>query len=94
MLKNSWGEQLMGHFSFGLIFAVVSFPIFFIIFLGLQYGGAAAIASLAVGIFLVIGMGVVQWSLQSIFMGAMYLFVRKESIPSTFSLSQISNAFH
>jgi hypothetical protein len=94
MLKNSWGEQLIGHFSFGLIFAILSFPIFFLIFLGLQLGGAAAIAGLVVGVLLVVGMGVVQWSLQSIFMGAMYLFVRKENIPSSYSLSQISNAFH
>lgn len=94
MLKNSWGEQLIGHFSFGLIFAVLTLPIFLIIFVGLQSGGAAAILGLALGIVLVIAMGVVQWSLQSIFMGAMYLFVRQEKIPSSYSLSQISNAFH
>lgn len=94
MLKNSWGEQLIGHFSFGLIFAVLSFPIFLIIFLGLQYGGAAAIVGIITGVLLILGMGVVQWSLQSIFMGAMYLFVREEKIPPSYSLSQISNAFH
>ncbi|MDZ7719844.1 MAG: DUF6159 family protein [Balneolaceae bacterium] len=94
MLKNSWGEQLIGHFSFGLLFALISFPIFFIIFLSLQFGGAPAIAGIAVGVLLVIGMGVVQWSLQSIFMGAIYLFVRKENIPSSYSITQISNAFH
>lgn len=93
MLKNSWGEQLIGHFSFGLIFAVASIPIFFIIFLGLQYGGLAAILALVLGVFLVISLGVVQWSLQSIFMGAMYLFVRKESIPASYSISQIHTAF-
>lgn len=93
MLKNSWGEQLIGHFSFGLIFAVVSFPIFFIIFLGLQYGGVTAILGLVLGVFLVIALGVIQWSLQSIFMGAMYLFVREESIPSSYSISQIHEAF-
>lgn len=92
MLKDSWGEQLIGHFSFGLIFAFLSIPIVVLVVFGFQAGGAFAIAGLAIGIFLMIGMGVVQWSLQSIFMGALYLYVREDSVPSTFSLSQIHNA--
>lgn len=91
MLKDSWGEQLSGHFSFGLIFAVLSIPIVLIIVFSFQYGQAAAIAEVAAGIILMIAMGVVQWSLQSILMGALYLFVRGEKMPSTFSLSQIPN---
>lgn len=92
MLKDSWGEQLIGHFSFGLIFAVLSIPIGILIFFAFQAGGGFAIAGLAVGIFLMIAMGVVQWSLQSIFMGALYLYVREDNVPFRFSLSQINNA--
>lgn len=92
MLKNSWGEQLIGHFSFGLLFAVFSIPVGLIIFFSIQYGGMIAIAGFGIGILLMIGLGVVQWSLQSIFMGAMYLFVREENIPSSYSLTQIQNA--
>lgn len=92
MLKNSWGEQLIGHFSFGLIFALLSIPVIMLIFLGFQIGQTAAYTLLAIGIFIMIVMGVVQWSLQSIFMGALYLYVREESVPVNFSLSQIENA--
>lgn len=94
MLKNSWGEQLIGHFSFGLIFAVLSIPIGLIIFLAIQTGGSIAIAGFGLGILLMLTLGVVQWSLQSIFMGAMYLYVREDNVPLSFSLPQISNAFH
>lgn len=92
MLKDSWGEQLIGHFSFGLIFVFISIPVVLLIVFAIQLGETAAIAGLAIGMLLLIAMGVVQWSLQSIFMGALYLFVRGESVPSTFSLSQIHNA--
>ncbi|MDX1640899.1 MAG: DUF6159 family protein [Balneolaceae bacterium] len=92
MLKDSWGEQLIGHFSFGLIIAFLSIPIVLLIFGAFQFGEAAGLTGIAIGIFLMIGMGVVQWSLQSIFMGALYLFVRGDNMPSTFSLSQIENA--
>lgn len=94
MLKNSWGEQLIGHFSFGLLFAVLSIPIGLIIILAFQYGGTIAIAGLGIGILMMATLGVVQWSLQSIFMGAMYLYVREDNVPLTFSLSQISHAVH
>lgn len=94
MLKNSWGEQLIGHFSFGLLFAALFIPIGLIIFFAVQAGGAIAITGFGIGLLLMVGLGVVQWSLQSIFMGAIYLYVREDNVPSSFSLSQISNAFH
>ncbi len=94
MLKDSWGEQLIGHFSFGLLFAALTIPIGLFILFALQAGGTIAIAGLGIGILLMVVLGVVQWALQSIFMGAMYLYVRKDNVPLTFSLSQISNAFH
>lgn len=94
MLKNSWGEQLIGHFSFGLLFAALSIPIGLIIFFAVQAGGVIAISGFGIGLLLMIALGVVQWSLQSIFMGAMYLYVREDNVPLSFSLSQISNAFH
>ena len=92
MLKNSWGEQLIGHFSFGLIFALLNIPVVLLIILGLQMGQAAAYASLVIGIFIMISLGVVQWSLQSIFMGALYLYVREDNVPASYSLSQLENA--
>lgn len=94
MLKDSWGEQLIGHFSFGLLFAFATIPVGILIFFAMQLGGAIAIAGFGVGLLLMVGLGVVQWSLQSIFMGAMYLYVREDNVPLSFSLSQISNAFH
>lgn len=94
MLKDSWGEQLIGHFSFGLLFVVLSVPIALVIFFSFQFGEAFAIAGVGIGILLMIALGVIQWSLQSIFMGAVYLFVREDNVPESFSLLQINNAFY
>ena len=92
MLKKSWGEQLIGHFSFGLIFAIL-----------LIGAGAITIPLFLLGeIFIVIGftviilfgiiLGVFQWILQSIFMATLYLYVREDRLPGSFSKSQIDQA--
>ena len=94
MLKNSWGEQLIGHFSFGLIFTLLMIPIVLTVILLMQLGGPFIIIGIVAGVIAGIGFGIVQWSLQSIFMGTVYLYVREEKVPAGFSLSQISNALH
>ena len=92
MVKEVWAEQLVGHFSFGLLFGLLLIPIVLL---------CAALMSLQ-GLYLWLGLGlmlaagtavgILQWSLQSIFMGAVYLYVRDDKVPDSFSLSQIDSA--
>ncbi|MEX2602216.1 MAG: DUF6159 family protein [Balneolaceae bacterium] len=94
MLKHSWGEQLIGHFSFGLIFFLLMLPgvafIGGIYFLGEQFG------LIAIGIFIVyaISLGILQWILQAIFMGTVYMYVRDHKIPDSFTVSQLHQSLH
>lgn len=92
MLKKSWGEQLIGHFSFGLIFAII-----------LIGAGAITIPLFLLGeIFIIIGiallilfglvLGIFQWILQSIFMATLYLYVREDRLASSFTQTQIDQA--
>ena len=92
MLKKSWGEQLIGHFSFGLIFvalligaAIITLPLFFLgeifIFIGF-------VILIIFGLIL----GILQWILQSIFMATLYLYVRENRLPGSFTHSQIDRA--
>ncbi len=92
MLKDSWGEQLIGHFSFGLVFfflalgiSIVVFPLFFL-------GPVFVVIGIVLAFISLIMLSILQWILQSIFMGAVYIFVREKSLPSGFSEYQIDCA--
>lgn len=92
MLKESWGEQLIGHFSFGLVFfllalgiAIVVFPLFFL-------GPVFVVIGIVLAVLSFIMISILQWILQSIFMGAIYIYVREKSLPSGFSENQIDCA--
>jgi len=94
MLKNSWGEQLLGHFSFGLFFFLLMIP--GIVFVGFMFATGEAIGFLALGMFILYTtcLAMIQWILQSIYMGAVYMYVRDDRIPDNFSVSQISRSMH
>jgi hypothetical protein len=77
LLKKTWGTQLVGNFSFGLIFSLLMLP-------GLAAGAAGfflmASTSAFLGLMLigvavtyVIGLALIQSALQSIFQAAVYL---------------------
>ncbi|MFO7798229.1 DUF6159 family protein [Rhodohalobacter sp.] len=92
MLKKSWGEQLIGHFSFGLIFAIlligataITIPLFLL-------GDVFIFIGIAVLILFGLVLGVFQWILQSIFMATLYLYVREDRLPGSFSKTQIDQA--
>jgi len=92
MLKKSWGEQLIGHFSFGLIFAIlligaaaITIPLFLL-------GEIFIFIGFAVIILFGLILGVFQWILQSIFMATLYLYVREDRLPGSFSKTQIDQA--
>jgi len=92
MLKKSWGEQLIGHFSFGLIFAILligaaalTIPLFLL-------GEIFIFIGFAVLILFGLILGVFQWILQSIFMATLYLYVREDRLPGSFSKTQIDQA--
>ncbi len=92
MLKKSWGEQLIGHFSFGLIFAIlligaaaITIPLFLL-------GEIFVVLGFAVIILFGLILGVFQWILQSIFMATLYLYVREDRLPGSFSKTQIDQA--
>lgn len=92
MLKRSWGEQLIGHFSFGLIFTILIIGAGILIVPLFYLGNLFSFAGLILLIIFGIILGIFQWILQSIFMGTLYLYVRDEGLPGSFSRTQIDRA--
>ena len=79
LLKKTWGEQLVGNFSFGFVFFLLAIPAYLAIALAVYAGRElksmplAAVASAAVGVLYLILLALIQSALQSIFQAALYL---------------------
>ncbi|MDX1455152.1 MAG: DUF6159 family protein [Gammaproteobacteria bacterium] len=85
LLKQSWGEQIIGNLGFGLVFFVLSLPavglVFGGIFLGNGYGVIGGIVLAAVYLLI---LGIVQSALQVIYQTAVYRYARDGQAPSGF----------
>jgi hypothetical protein len=92
MLKGTWGEQILGHFSFGLIYFILILPMFVFLFLLMNLGEVAIILAIVIGVIYTLAVAALQWVLQSIYMGALYMYARDHEIPDGFSVSQINSA--
>lgn len=95
MLKRTWGEQIIGNVSFGLIFlALAVVPVVLVIMLaGLAETEAAGIvAFVVIGGFLLV-LALVQSTLQAIYQAAIYRYAREGTAPSGFEEPVLAGAF-
>ncbi len=88
LVKQTWGKQLVGNFSFGLIFLLLAIPAVVAVVLAFAMGGAVAgnIALVAAAIYMIV-LGVVQSALQSIFQTILYVYAHGGEVPYGFNPS-------
>jgi hypothetical protein len=92
LLKRTWGEQLVGNFSFGLIFFLLGIPAFLLPILGFVIGTVPAIITcIAIAVIYFIVLALIQSTLQAIFQAALYLYVR-DGQAAGFELALLQNA--
>jgi hypothetical protein len=93
LLRKTWGEQLIGNCSFGLVFLVLAIPAFIFVALGFMSGsGAAVFIGLIVAVLYIIGLTLVQSALQAIFQTALYLYARDGKAPQGFEKAGLEHA--
>ena len=95
LLRKTWGEQLVGQVSFGLVFLLLALAGVVPLFLGFLVVHAVmplGVLLIAIGVIYLIGLGVVQSTLQTIFQAAVYLYARDSRAPKGFDESQLSSA--
>jgi len=93
LLRKTWGEQLIGNCSFGLVFMVLAIPAFIFAVLGFMSGsGAGVLIGLVVAILYIIGLTLVQSALQAIFQTALYLYARDGKAPLGFENAGLEHA--
>ena len=93
MLKKTWGEQLVGNFSFGLVFTLLALPAILLVVLGFFSGsGLAIILCIGLAAVYMLALSLIQSGLQSIFQAAVYLYSRDGSEPGGFPAGLLADA--
>lgn len=95
LLKKTWGQQLIGNFSFGLIFFLLAIPGIGLLVLGIFTTTTAAplgIALIVLGVVYMMLLGLVQSTLQVIFQAALYLYAREGKAPAGFDAAALGGA--
>jgi|HubBroStandDraft_6_1064221.scaffolds.fasta_scaffold107074_1 hypothetical protein len=93
IFSETWGEQLVGGFSFGLIFCLLALPGIALFVLGTIYGATGAIAGAALAVVYWLLLGVVSASVQGVFMAALYRYATTKQVPPGFSAENFINAW-
>lgn len=93
LLKKTWGQQLIGNFSFGLVFFLLGVPAIVFLVLGFATGsGAGAVVGIVLAIIYLIGLALVQSALQAIFQAALYLYTKSGQVAPGFERDLLANA--
>jgi len=89
MLKKTWGEQIIGNFSFGLIFILLALPGVLFLMMGIA---ANSVAVIVASVLYFIGISLAQSALQGIFQAALYLYMRDGEAPEGFDAAALQTS--
>jgi hypothetical protein len=99
LLKQTWGEALVGNFGIGLFILVLAIPLVLLLFVGVALCaalpallpvGIAVIALAVVGFLLLMA---VSSAMDNIFVAALYQYASRGQVPSGFDDRTVRNAF-
>jgi hypothetical protein len=93
MFKKTWGEQIIGNFSFGLVFFVLGIPAVLLFLIGIVSGSIAMLVVFVIlaAIYLIV-LALVQSTLQTIFQAALYFYSQNGKAPQGFSADLLNNS--
>jgi hypothetical protein len=93
LFRKTWGEQLIGNFSFGLVFFLLAIPACIFVILGFMTGsGVGMIVGIGLAVMYLISLALIQSTLQAIFQAALYLYARNGRVPPGFEAELLTNA--
>jgi hypothetical protein len=85
LFKKTWGEQVVGNFSFGWIFALLSIPVVILLIVGvamLPQSQVLGVMLVALSVLALILLAIVNSALQTIFQTTLYLYTRDQKAPA------------
>ncbi|WP_119069301.1 DUF6159 family protein [Aggregatilinea lenta] len=98
LLKRTWGEQIAGNFSIGLIFGLLGLAIIVVtapLIAAAASAGAAFAVVMLVGLLVVVlvGLGLVSSALNGIYVAALYRYAVEGEVSEQFGSELIVTAF-
>jgi hypothetical protein len=93
LLKKTWGEELIGNFSFGLVFFVLSLPAIILVLAGVLMGnGVLTLIFIVLALLYGVLLSVIQSALQGIFQAALYQYAQKGTVAPGFNQNLLKSA--
>ena len=94
VLKKSWGEALAANFGIGMIVTLMSIVAMVPAVLGI-FGGSTLTMAVGIGVtvVLLIVISLVSSAVNTIVVGALYMYAAQGRVPDQFDESALSNAF-
>jgi len=99
LLRQTWGEQLVSNFSFGLVFFVLGIPAFLLGGLGafLLYTGSTSSATICITLAIIycVVLSLIQSTLLCVFQANLYFYATGNQLPPDMAFSQknLNDAF-
>jgi hypothetical protein len=93
LFRQTWGEELTGGFSFGLIFMPFGLPAVVLVIFCRNLGQAAMLGALVLAVIYWLLLSVVSSAVHGIFVAALYHYARTKQAAGGFSLDDLSTAW-
>jgi hypothetical protein len=93
LFSDTWGEQLVGGFSFGLIFMLFGLPAVLLPIYGATLGGPQMILGMILAVVYWLMLSVIGSTLRGIFMAALYRYATTQEVPPGFSGADLRGAW-
>jgi hypothetical protein len=94
LFTETWGEELIGGFSFGLIFVLLAAPGTALpVFFGLTFGSTGALMGVILAALYWLLLAVIGAAAQGIFIAALYRYATTKQVSATFRLEDFSTAW-
>jgi Family of unknown function (DUF6159) len=93
LFRERWGEEVVGGFSFGLIFTLLALPAIVLPLYGAKFGPTAMVAGLVLAVLYWLLLGVVNAAVQGIFMAALYRYATTGNVPGGFGRADLAGAW-
>ena len=94
LFRKTWGEQVVGGFSFGLIFTLLTLPgIALPLLLGRNFGRSGVVVGAVLAVIYWLCLAITSAAVQGIFVAALYRYAKTKEIPAGFRLEDFSGAW-
>ncbi|HVB99596.1 MAG TPA: DUF6159 family protein [Candidatus Dormibacteraeota bacterium] len=93
LFRETWGEELVGGFSFGLIFTLLALPGIFLPVMGAGKGRTTAIAGVVLALVYWLFLAIISSTVQGVFTAALYRYATTRTVPPGFSAGSLLEAW-